>query len=91
MAILGHNSRQLDRAEPRHQAVRELELYSDGSLETNEYLSAQELDSLESTENNKDTRKSPAALFGSQRFGAIMIPFELQETITKLIAGKRTH
>ncbi|KAH9949373.1 mitochondrial small ribosomal subunit Rsm22-domain-containing protein [Amylocystis lapponica] len=34
----------------------------------------------------EEARKSPAALFGSQRIGAVVLPFELQQTITRLIA-----
>ena len=35
-------------------------------------------------------RKSPAALFGSERIGAIVIPQELQQSITALISGENT-
>lgn len=33
-------------------------------------------------------RKSPAAAFGSQRIGAVQLPLELQDSITRLIAGQ---
>ena len=33
-------------------------------------------------------RKSPAALFGSQRLGAVVVPQELQQTISGLISGE---
>lgn len=33
-------------------------------------------------------RKSPAALFGSQKIGAVVIPQELQQTISGLISGE---
>jgi hypothetical protein len=33
-------------------------------------------------------RKSPAALFGSQRLGAVVIPRELQKSISALISGE---
>lgn len=33
-------------------------------------------------------RKSPAALFGSQRLGAVVLPLELQDAIQRLISGK---
>ncbi len=32
-------------------------------------------------------RKSPAALFGSQQIGAVVLPLELQDTIQRLISG----
>jgi hypothetical protein len=41
------------------------------------------------TSDRRDTRKSPAALFGSRRVGAIELPFELQKSIHQLIAGKQ--
>ncbi|KAF8273002.1 mitochondrial small ribosomal subunit Rsm22-domain-containing protein [Lactarius quietus] len=36
-------------------------------------------------------RKSPAALFGSQRIGAVVIPQELQQTIAGLISDSDKH
>lgn len=44
-----------------------------------------EATSEEITDN--ETRKSPAALFGSQRIGAVSLPSELQRSITLMIAG----
>jgi len=43
----------------------------------------------DNTSDRRDTRKSPAALFGSRRIGAIILPFELQKSIHQLIAGKQ--
>ena len=31
--------------------------------------------------------KSPAALFGSRRIGCVVLPFELQRSILRLISG----
>lgn len=87
MAILGHKPRQDAAMNSRHKGIRELEVYPDDPLATDAYLSPEELDNAESVENNRDSRKSPAALFGSQRFGTVVMPLELQGTITKLIAG----
>lgn len=87
MAILGHKSRHGEALNSNHQMLRELEVYPDDPLAKDAYLSPEELDDMENEEHNRDTRKSPAALFGSQRFGAIVMPLELQNTITKLIAG----
>lgn len=36
-------------------------------------------------------RKSPAALFGSQRLGAVVIPQELKQTISAFISGENRH
>lgn len=35
-------------------------------------------------------RKSPAALFGSQKIGQVVIPLQLQEAITTIIEGELT-
>jgi hypothetical protein len=35
----------------------------------------------------RDVRKSPAALFGSQSIGQVVLPLELQTSIKQLIAG----
>lgn len=39
--------------------------------------------------NPRANRKSPAAHFGSQRLGAVVLPQELQQTISALISGER--
>jgi hypothetical protein len=40
----------------------------------------------------RDARKSPAALFGSQSIGQVVLPFELQKSINLLISGEpHTH
>lgn len=70
-------------------AHRELEVYPEDSLEGDDYLTSEQLDDLEVPE-DKHTRKSPAAHFGSQRFGTIVLPSELQDTISKLITGVET-
>jgi hypothetical protein len=38
----------------------------------------------------RDARKSPAALFGSQSIGQVVLPFELQKSISLLISGGPT-
>jgi hypothetical protein len=39
----------------------------------------------------RDARKSPAALFGSQSIGQVVLPLELQNSINLLIAGDPKH
>ena len=39
----------------------------------------------------RDARKSPAALFGSQSIGQVILPLELQNSINRLIAGVPPH
>lgn len=65
---------------------RELEVVSHQHDPEADYLSSEELDVLHDRE-DREPRKSPAALFGSQRIGAITIPSELQRSINSLIAG----
>lgn len=59
---------------------RELDIIPSQSIEESREveISVQE-DSLE--------RKSPAAIFGSQRFGSIILPLELQNSINLLISS----
>ena len=73
-------------AHASRRAPRELEVFPDDPSTVADYLSSEELDNLEVAE-DRHTRKSPAAHFGSQRHGTIVMPFELQGTITKLISG----
>lgn len=66
---------------------RELEVYPNDFEALEEYMSSEELDSPEGEDDGKLTRKSPAALLGSQRIGAVILPLELRTTITNLISG----
>ena len=65
---------------------RELEIYPNDPLARDSYLTSEELDATEVVE-ERLSRKSPAARFGSQQHGAVVLPSELQTTITKLISG----
>src|SRR6266576_409119 len=49
---------------------------------------ASELAHQEDEGNTRAQRKSPAAHFGSQRPGAVVIPQELKQTISALISGE---
>jgi hypothetical protein len=40
-----------------------------------------------SVEDHRDSRKSPAASFGSYSIGAVALPFELQQSINRMILG----
>jgi len=65
--------------------IRELEAtHSDPSLPDSD-LEGQ------STQDERRERKSPAAHFGSQGIGAVVLPFELQQTIGRLISGITLH
>ena len=64
---------------------RELEVFPTDPLEG--YMTSEELDIHEDVYQSRAKQKSPAALFGSQRVGATVLPFELQQTITRLVAG----
>jgi hypothetical protein len=41
----------------------------------------------EELSNSRDSRKSPAAEFGSYRIGAVVLPHELVQSIDRIIAG----
>ncbi|KDQ63035.1 hypothetical protein JAAARDRAFT_146949 [Jaapia argillacea MUCL 33604] len=43
-------------------------------------------DGLADIQQDRDTRKSPAAVFGSHKIGAVVIPLELRNAIDKLIS-----
>jgi hypothetical protein len=49
---------------------------------------ATELADQDDEGNARAPRKSPAAHFGSQRLGAVVVPQELKETISALISGE---
>lgn len=65
---------------------RELEVYPNDPNAEDDYMTPEELDLEEVELDGSSTRKSPAALFGSQRIGAVVLPYELQKTIRNLIA-----
>lgn len=75
-------------------AIRELEVLDDISPMQRE-ISTDDWEPMDFSENRIEPeqqggeRKSPAALFGSQRIGAVTLPLELQSAINLLIAGTR--
>ena len=66
----------------RYQQPRELETVP--MEESGQKISA----FYEDVEEEKRERKSPAALFGSQRIGAVVLPLQLQSAIDLIIASK---
>ncbi len=85
MSVARHKSRHTDSSGPV--SPRELELYPNDPSISQGYLSSAELDAQDDNFDLKEHRKSPAALFGSQRIGAVILPVELQNTISRLISG----
>lgn len=83
MSILRHKDRPTQSSQ-----LRELEVYPNDPCADDDYMTAVELDAQESDMDNGTTRRSPAALFGSQRIGSIVLPLELQNTINRMIAGQ---
>ncbi|CDO73157.1 hypothetical protein BN946_scf185007.g212 [Trametes cinnabarina] len=65
---------------------RELEVYPHDPEAAGNYMTSAELDAQDEGFGHRERRKSPAALFGSQRIGAIVLPFELQGTIGRMVA-----
>jgi hypothetical protein len=91
-----NNVRSLDLSSPSHPVPRELEALL---VEAAEELSREPLsgfsEDIPADEEDyhagpREARKSPAALFGSQSIGQVVLPFDLQKAITKLIAGKES-
>lgn len=72
--------------EPSVHTRRELEVFADRSAAVDGAELIEE-DAEDVEPDHQDSRKSPAALFGSQRVGAIVLPLELQNAITRLIEG----
>ncbi|OAX42679.1 Rsm22-domain-containing protein [Rhizopogon vinicolor AM-OR11-026] len=62
-------------------SLRELEAFAVEELEETEDVE----DSLEDSSERNEHRKSPAARFGSKKIGAVVLPAELQKSITALI------
>jgi hypothetical protein len=61
--------------------VHELSVYPTDSQQT-------ELARQDGEEDPRAERKSPAAHFGSQRLGAVVLPQELKQSISALISGE---
>lgn len=81
MSILRHKDRRTQESLPH-----ELEVYPNDPSADEDYMTAAELDAQEFDTESRSTRRSPAALFGSQRIGSVVVPLELQNTISRLIA-----
>ena len=86
LSLLKHKTRRGSTGLTDTPSHRELEVFPNDPSPDVDYLTAEELDGEVET-NEKEHRKSPAALFGSLRIGAVILPLELQGAITKLIAG----
>ncbi|KAJ3487116.1 hypothetical protein NLI96_g3758 [Meripilus lineatus] len=85
LSLLKHKTRRGSTGLTETPSHRELEVFPNDPSPDVDYLTAEELDG-EVESNEKEHRKSPAALFGSLRIGAVILPLELQGAITKLIA-----
>lgn len=76
---------------------RELEVVAGESVSKAHQIKPEEWTALDAVsenllhieEDDKERRKSPAALFGSNQIGTVVIPLELQSSINLLIAGER--
>ncbi|KAI0931449.1 hypothetical protein AcV7_001174 [Taiwanofungus camphoratus] len=85
MSILRHRSRHsAEYANVRN--PRELEEFPSDPFSSEDVMGLAESSTQVEDYDHKESRKSPAALFGSQRIGAVVLPFELRKTITRLIA-----
>lgn len=77
MSLLNHKTKH-HTSDASKASLRELELLSS---------EAEELEELELEPDERVGRKSPAARFGSQQVGAVILPEELQESINSIIQG----
>lgn len=66
---------------------RELDVIPSETIEDSAIV-AQDSEHSASEEAESLERKSPAAIFGSQGIGAVVLPLEMQNSINLLIAGK---
>lgn len=84
MSLLRHKTRPTSAHHPMPR--RELEVFPNDPSLADGYMTFEELATQETEADDRGARKSPAALFGSQRVGAVVLPSELQKTIACLIA-----
>jgi hypothetical protein len=82
----GHAGPESSAAAPGMRNPRELEVFGDLELD-NATLDYDDLEGLDFEHDTHETRKSPAANFGSQHIGAVILPLELHNAITRLIEG----
>ena len=80
ISLLHHKSRH-HHAEDTRPKLRELEVYPEQDLVSEVVPNDEESES-------RMSRKSPAAIFGSQSIGAVIIPDELRESVQTLISGE---
>jgi len=60
---------------------RRMELVEQGGITSTSWVEEEEEEELSS----RGSRKSPAAEFGSRNIGAVVLPTQLQESVTRLI------
>ncbi|TFK94959.1 Rsm22-domain-containing protein [Polyporus arcularius HHB13444] len=71
---------------------RELEVFPHDPETELDYLTSAELDARDDDMfYEREGRKSPAAAFGSQRIGAVVLPFELQSSIGRMVGDSDKH
>ncbi|TCD70126.1 37S ribosomal protein S22 [Steccherinum ochraceum] len=87
LSVLKHKSRYTILNSTLPPGPRELEVFPTDPDAQDDYLSAADLDLHDEVPDTKEKRKSPAAVFGEKRYGAIVLPLELQNTITRLISS----
>ena len=81
---MAHKSRAHHPVEQEVPVPRQLEIFPDDPiLDAEEPYSHWPEDEVES----RESRKSPAAAFGSRHIGAVVIPKQLQNSISRLIEG----
>lgn len=72
---------------PARRSPRELQAFAVEELEETVDVDVTVEDPFEDSSERHEHRKSPAARFGSKKIGAVVLPAELQASVTALING----
>ncbi|PCH34122.1 Rsm22-domain-containing protein [Wolfiporia cocos MD-104 SS10] len=91
ISLLRQKSRHAHAINPHARVHRELEIFENDPLSFDDHSGPVNEDYLGEELDAKEGRKSPAALFGSQQIGHVVLPLELRQTIDRLIAGSDKH
>ncbi|KZT08624.1 Rsm22-domain-containing protein [Laetiporus sulphureus 93-53] len=91
MSLLRRKSRHAASENPHAKAFRELEMYTSDSTGLENAMLVEKVVEYEETPDQQEARKSPAAAYGSQHIGAVVLPTELQQTISRLISESDKH
>ena len=84
---MAHKTNNHYAVEQKPRTPRQLEIFPDDPAFYPETAPGWPEDEIES----RESRKSPAAAFGSRQIGAVVLPKQLQSSVSRLIEGKSVH